>query len=76
MNSLEKIQKDIAEQIRVEMAKQELNDEQLAEKSDLARPTVNQLRNAKTGATVETLFKVSKGLNKKLSIKFEELPAN
>jgi transcriptional regulator with XRE-family HTH domain len=76
MNGLEKIQKDIAQQLRVEMAKQELKDAKLARQSKLARPTITMLRNGSQLPTVETLCKVANGLNKKLSIKFEELPAN
>ncbi len=59
--------KILGETIRAERIKAGLSQEQLAEKADLARNSIGNIERAEYKVTVETLARIAKALNLRVS---------
>lgn len=62
-----KVSKILGEAIRAERVKAGLSQEQLAEKADLARNYIGNIERAEYKVTVETLARIAKALNLRVS---------
>lgn len=67
MPTTRNLYKILGETIRAERLKAGLSQEQLAEKSDLARNYIGNIERAEHKVTLETLARISKALNLKVN---------
>lgn len=73
MNNLDNLSKEFGKRIKIERIKKEVSQEKLAELSGLHRTTLGTIENGKTSPTLDSIAKIAKALNVKMSELLEEL---
>lgn len=73
MNNLDNLSKEFGKRIKIERIKKEVSQEKLAELSGLHRTTLGTIENGKTSPTLDSVAKIAKALNVKMSELLEGL---
>ena len=73
MNNLDSLSKEFGKRIKIERIKKEVSQEKLAELSGLHRTTLGTIENGKTSPTLDSIAKIAKALNVKMSELLEGL---
>ena len=73
MNNLDNLSKEFGKRIKIERIKKEVSQEKLAELSGLHRTTLGTIENGKTSPTLDSIAKIAKALNVKMSELLEGL---
>lgn len=73
MNNSDNLSKEFGKRIKIERIKKEVSQEKLAELSGLHRTTLGTIENGKTSPTLDSVAKIAKALNVKMSELLEGL---